>query len=210
MKDWYEKSMKTLELNGMSKRTQESYTRHVRKLVDFYQKTPDQISEKELEDYFLHRKKHDQWSPATMAICYSGIKFFFHKVLNRDWHLLYIVRAKRPLKLPEVLTIQEVRKILSQITTFHNYVYLSTVYSCGLRLQESLNIEVPDIRGKQKMIKIHGKGAKERNVPLPESTYHLLRKYWATHRHPRLIYLHLTNKGQEDAYQRINKLMEGL
>jgi integrase/recombinase XerD len=77
MEDWYQRSMKALDLNGMSVRTQECYTRSVRQLVDFYQKTPDQISEKELEDYFLHRKTHDRWTPSTLAICYSGIKFFF-------------------------------------------------------------------------------------------------------------------------------------
>ncbi|MDY6896365.1 MAG: site-specific integrase [Thermotogota bacterium] len=79
MENWYQESMKALELNGMSQRTQECYTRSVRQLVDFYKKTPDQITEKELEDYFLHRKNHDQWAPATMGICYSGIKFFFKK-----------------------------------------------------------------------------------------------------------------------------------
>jgi hypothetical protein len=79
MKDWYQQSMKALDLNGMSKTTQELYTRSVRQLVDFYKKTPDLITEKELEDYFLHRKKHNLWAPSTMGICYSGIKFFFPK-----------------------------------------------------------------------------------------------------------------------------------
>lgn len=82
MEDWYQQSMKALELNGMSERTQECYTRSVRQLVDFYQKSPDRISEKELEDYFLHRKNHDRWSASTMAICYSGIKFFFKMFYN--------------------------------------------------------------------------------------------------------------------------------
>jgi integrase/recombinase XerD len=69
--------MRALQLAGMSKRTQQWYTRSVRMLVDFYDKTPDQITEVQLQDYFLHRKNKDKWSPATMRICYSGIKFFF-------------------------------------------------------------------------------------------------------------------------------------
>ena len=75
--DYYQKSMRALQLAGMSERTQQCYTRSVRMLVDFYNKAPDQITEVQLQDYFLHRKNKDKWSPATMRICYSGIKFFF-------------------------------------------------------------------------------------------------------------------------------------
>ena len=56
MNDYYQRSIRTLQLAGMSERTQECYTRAVRQLVDFYGKTPDQISEKEMEDYFLPQK----------------------------------------------------------------------------------------------------------------------------------------------------------
>jgi integrase/recombinase XerD len=48
----------------------------VRMLVDFSGKAPELITEQELQDYFLHRRNVDKWSPATMRICYSGIKFF--------------------------------------------------------------------------------------------------------------------------------------
>jgi len=67
----------------------------VRQLVDFYGKTPDQITETELEDYFLHRKNSNKWSAATMLISYSGIKFFFVNVVKRDWHLFKYLNAKR-------------------------------------------------------------------------------------------------------------------
>jgi integrase/recombinase XerD len=94
MKDYYERSMRALQLAGMSEPTQKGYTRSVRMLVDFYKKTPDQVSEQELQDYFLHRKNVDKWSPATLRICYSGIKFFFINVLKRQWHTLKLIRAK--------------------------------------------------------------------------------------------------------------------
>ena len=124
-----------------------------------------------------------------MRICYSGIKFFFKHVVKRDWHLLALARAKREKRLPAVLSREEVKRILTKVDAFHNYVYLMTVYSCGLRLQEGLYLEVSDIDGERKMIHIHrGKGAKDRYVPLPEATLALLRKYWRTHRNPKLIF----------------------
>ena len=189
MKDYYNRSMRALQLAGMSERTQQCYTRSVRMLVDFYNKTPDQITEVQLQDYFLHRKNKDKWSPATMRICYSGIKFFFVNVLKRDWHTLTLIHAKREQRLPTVLSLEEVRSILNVVHTPQNKAYLSTVYSCGLRLHEALHLQVSDIDKDRMRIHVHrGKGAKDRYVPLPESTLHILRSYWKLHRNPTWIF----------------------
>lgn len=186
---WHEKMVKSLQVAGMSESTQKAYVRTIRKLTEFYDKTPDKISEEELIDYFIHRQEVTEWSPATMRICYTGIKFFFINVLKRDWHTLKLAKAKREKRLPAILAREEVRKILSHVTTFHNYCYLRTVYSCGLRLQECLFLEVSDIDGKRNMIHVHrGKGARHRYVPMPRATYLLLRKYWLTHQNKKLIF----------------------
>jgi len=198
MKDYYQKSMRALQLAGMSERTQQCYTRSVRMLVDFYNKTPDQITEVQLQDYFLHRKNQDKWSPATMRICYSGIKFFFINVLKREWHTLELIRAKSEQRLPTVLSLDEIRTILQTVNTPQNKAYLTTVYSCGLRLHEALYLQVGDIDKDRMRIHVHrGKGAKDRYVPLPESTLHILRFYWALHCNPTWIFPRLGRSGQE-------------
>ncbi len=94
MNDWYQRMVGTLQLNGKGERTQEAYTRALRMLSEFYGKTPDQITEPELQAYFLRRKNVDRWSPNTMRICYCGIRFFFVNVLERNWHLFNILRAQ--------------------------------------------------------------------------------------------------------------------
>jgi len=198
MKDYYDKSMRALQLAGMSERTQQCYTRSIRMLVEFCDKTPDLITEPELEDYFLHRKNVDKWSPATMRICYSGIKFFFINVLKRQWHTLDLVHAKREQRLPTVLSTNEVRSILNTVNTPQNKAYLTTVYSCGLRLNEALFLQVSDIDADRMCIHVHrGKGAKDRYVPLPESTLNILRSYWKIHRNPAWIFPRLGHSGQE-------------
>ena len=147
-------------------------------LCEFYHKTPDQISESELQQYFLHRKNRDRWSPNTMRICYCGIRFFFLHVLKRDWHTLDLVRAQSERRLPAVLSLEEVRTILGCVRTPHNRAFLSTVYACGLRLQEAQHLEISDIDSQRKMIHVHrGKGAKDRFVPLPKSTLQCLRRH---------------------------------
>ena len=189
MKDYYQQSIKALQLAGMSKSTQLCYTRSVRQLVDFYNTPPKKITEKQVQDYFLHRRNQDKWSAATLRIAQSGIKFFFINVLKRNWHTFSYLNAKRERRLPCILSRQEVYRILSKVKTLHNYVFLSTVYACGLRLSEALAIQVSDIDKSRMMVHVHrGKGAKDRFVPLPVATLEMLRRYWLTHKNPVLIF----------------------
>jgi len=198
--DWFQKSMDTLSLNGKGERTQQAYTRALRMLVDFYDKRPEEITEAELEAYFLRRKNEDRWSSNTLRICYCGIRFYFVHVLGRNFGLFNILRAKNESRLPTVLSREEVRALLACVRTAHNRAFLSTVYACGLRLQEALHLEVADIDSGRMMLHVHrGKGAKDRLVPLPHSTLATLRKHWRTHRNPRLLFPALGRNGQAAA-----------
>jgi len=189
MTDWYERSTKALQLAGLANSSGAAYTRMLRQLVDFYGKTPDLVSEEELQDYLLHCRNVTKWSAATLRICYSALKFFFEKVLHREWHIFGYLKAERPNILPAVLSKEEIVKLLSSVRTPHNHAYLLTVYTCGLRLQEALNLEVGDIDSDRMLIHIHrGKGAKDRMVPLPIATLDVLRTHWKSHRHHRFIF----------------------
>lgn len=189
MNDWYERSMKALQLGGLAARSQYTYTREVRLLVEFCGKTPDLISQSELEEYFLYRKNVTKWSAASMRVCYSGTRFFFEKILQRDWNIFGYLRAERSKKLPAVLSREEIFRIFSCVRAPHYRAFLFTVYSCGLRLQEALYLEVGDIDSDRMMIHVHrGKGAKDRMVPLPPQTLAVLREHWRSHRNPRLLF----------------------
>jgi integrase/recombinase XerD len=189
MTELRKRMIECLQLKGLSERTQESYVRAVRQLAEHYHKAPDLISEEELRQYFLFIKnvKHYSRSTSTIAIC--GIRFFFEQTLNRDWSLFGLLRAPREKKLPVILSREEVRQILGRIKLPRYKVCLTTIYSCGLRLQEGTNLHVADIDSARKMIHLrHGKGAKDRYVPLPQRTLELLRQYWKQHRNPVLLF----------------------
>jgi integrase/recombinase XerD len=171
-----------LQLSGKGERTQEAYVREVRLLSEFYNKSPKRISETELQNYFLHRKNVDNLAPNSMRICYSGIRFFYQHVLKRDWHTLSLIRAQTEHRLPAVLSLEEVRRLLKAAIPLHNQVYFTTVYSLGLRLHEALYLQPADIDSQHMLAHVHrGKGAKDRYVPLPQDTLMLLRAYWRTH-----------------------------
>ena len=173
MTNWYENTTKALQLNGKGERTQQAYARAVRMLSEFYAKNPDCISEEELQEYFLHRKNVNKWSPNTMRICYCGIRFFFENVLKRHWHILGLLRAQNERRLPAVLSVEEVRRILSCVKTPQNHAFLTTAYSCGLRLQEAMYLEVSDIDSAPERMMLHvhrGKGAKDAHTPMAKSS----------------------------------------
>ena len=178
-----------LQLSGKGERTQQSYVREVRLLAQFYRKSPDLISEEELQQYVLHRKNINRLAPSSMRICYSALRFFYHHVLERDWKTLDLMRAESEHRLPAILSLDEVRRLLNAATPLHNRVYFTTVYSCGLRLHEGLYLQVCDIDSPRHMVHVHrGKGAKDRYVPLPQETLELLRRYWKTHRNPTWLF----------------------
>jgi len=189
MTELRQRMIECLQLRGLSERTQESYVRAVRQLAEHYHKSPDLISEEELRQYFLYLKNVKHYSRNTMTIAICGIKFFFERTLEKQWTTFNLVRPAPEKKLPVILSLAEARQILSLVRLPCYRICLSTIYSCGLRLQEGTNLRVSDIDSARQMIHVrHGKGAKDRYVPLPQRTLTLLRQYWATHRNPVLLF----------------------
>jgi integrase/recombinase XerD len=176
-----------LQLNGKGERTQESYLRMLRKFTEFLNRQPDTATEDDLRNYLLHIKNLRKWSTRNVAQC--ALKFFFSKTCPRDWPTLKHLRVKQELKLPTVLSIDEVHILLKLIEKPSMLCFFSTVYSLGLRLQEALHLQVSDIDSQRMFVHVHrGKGARDRLVPLPESTLLALRAYYATHRNPVFIF----------------------
>jgi integrase/recombinase XerD len=189
MTELRKRMIECLQLRGLSKRTQESYVRAVRQLAEHYHKSPELITEEELRQYFLYLKnvKHYARNTSTIAIC--GIRFFFERTLEKEWTIFNLVRPAPEKKLPVILSRAEVRQILARVRLPRYRVCLATIYSCGLRLQEGTNLHVADIDSARMMIHVrHGKGAKDRYVPLPERTLLLLRQYWKQHHNPVLLF----------------------
>ena len=184
-----ERMIEDLRLRGLSANTQRAYISAVRQLARHYGKPPDRISESELRQYFLYLKNELGLSASSFRIALSGIKFFYHHTLERDWTILNMARPAREKRLPVVLSVEEVCQILSAIRRRHYRVCLTTIYSCGLRRQEGIDLKVGDVDSVRMMVHVRcGKGAKDRYVPLPQRTLDLLRGYWATHRNPIWIF----------------------
>jgi len=159
--------------------------RAVRQLAAHFKKSPEDITEEDLRQYFLYLKNVRQASRSTCTQALCGIKFFFEHTLRRDWKTFELVRPPKEKKLPVVLSQEEVGRVLGCLNSFRHHVCLSTIYSCGLRLSEGVQLQIADLDSDRMLIHVHkGKGGKDRYVPLPDRTLALLRQYWQIHRHP--------------------------
>jgi len=183
-----ERMINDMHLHGFSPRTQQSYVRSVEGLTRYHMRAPDQLSEEDIRQYFVHLTCERKLARPTVTIALCGIKFFYEKTLRRDWSLTGVPTPKREKKLPVVLTHEQVKAILARVRTVRHRACLSLIYSCGLRLQEACWVKVTDIDRVRGLLRVDGKGGKQRYVPLPESILPLLEECWLTHHNPTWLF----------------------
>lgn len=186
---WYKRTIDHLTLTGRADRTADTYAREVRILGHHLNKPLEKVGEEDLREFILYRRNDCHLSNSSMQILYCGLKVLYQDIMGKEWPLLKIVKSQREKRLPVVIHREDIRSILSHAATAQHMTYLRTVYSCGLRLSEALNLTIHDIKGKLQQLHVRGgKGAKDRFVPLPMKTYHSMQDYWLLHRNPLLIF----------------------
>jgi len=177
------KMIQDLQLHGYADRTQQSYVAAVGLLAKHFNRSPALLDDKEIRHFFLHLINVRQASRSTVRQYLSGIKFFYETTLERPMPVLDLIKPRKRFKLPVVLSVAEVRLILQQIRSPMAHMALTLIYSCGLRLSEGRHVRSEDIDSERLLLWIrHGKGGKDRAVPLPEATLKRLRYYWKAER----------------------------
>jgi site-specific recombinase XerD len=173
----------------MAERTIYGYLRAVRQLAQFSKRSPDKLDEEHVRQWLLHLKVEKQLAYGSLRVAFSGLKFFFTRTCRRQWKVLAETKLQNVKALPDVLTVTQVQQVINASTSLRMKTFFWTVYSLGLRLEEGLNLHVGDIDNQRMMVHVHrGKGAKDRYLPLPNSTLMALREYWKTHRNPLLLF----------------------
>ena len=174
-----------LQLAGLSEGTQDVYLRAVRQLAVHFHTPPDGLNEAQVRDYLLYLKNDKKSASSTLGIASSAIKFFYSHTAPRDWPTLQRIRVQKEKRLPDVLSIDELRQLIGAVRKLRYRTYFATVYSLGPRRNQGLHLQVRDLDSARMLGHVHrGKGAKDRFVPLPARTLTLLREYWVTHRNP--------------------------
>jgi len=183
----YLRHLRMLKLQGKSDSTIDVYARAVRRVTNHFDCCPDQLTPEQLEVYFGQLVDSHSWS--TVKVDRNGLQFFWRHVLKLDWQWVNIIKPPKVTTIPDILTLPEIERLIGATRKLRYRVFFLTTYSLGLRLEETLSLQVGDIDAQRRRVHIrHGKGHKDRMLPLPELTYHALRVLWCKHRHPYFLF----------------------
>ena len=174
-----------MQLRGFAPRTQAVYIHAVAQFARYYNKSPEQISEEEVRRYFVYLINEKRVSSSAVSVAMCAIKFLYERTLQRPLPIFDLLRRPQHRPLPAVLSVEEVRCLLGCLRRPHHRVCLTTIYAAGLRLNEAVFLRVSQIDSARMLIHIqHGKGGKDRYVPLAPQLLPMLRAHWRTHHHP--------------------------
>jgi integrase/recombinase XerD len=183
----YESHLKHLRLKGLQPKTIEAYARAIRRIGAYFNHQIEDLSEQQLADYFTDLLESHSWSAVKLDL--YGLKFFYAHVLHKSWVGVGLVKPPRAQRLPDILTVEEAKRLFLATRTLSYRVFYFTAYSLGLRLGEGLRLQIGDIDAARGRVHIRdAKGNKDRFVPLPQTTVDLLRRFWQVHRNPVLLF----------------------
>lgn len=166
-------------LKRYSPKTKDAYMRAVAELAGHYHQSPDQLSQEQIQAYLLYLidEKKRAWSSCNVVL--SALQCFYTHVLKWEETRFRIPPRPREKKLPQLLSIEEVGRILKAENNIKHRALLTTVYGGGLRVSEVVHLKPQHIESERMMIRVEqGKGRKDRYTLLPQSLLDLLRQYW--------------------------------
>ena len=171
--------IQAMRQHGFSPQTQKSYLYVVTDLARYYRRSPDQLEVGDLQTYFNYLVQERSLAPASCRLYLHGIRFLYLQVLHWADFDVNLVLPKRPQRIPELLTRQEVARILAATRNPKHRALLSITYGCGLRVSEAVALQVKSIDGERHLLHVHlGKGGKDRMIPLADVLLNRLREYW--------------------------------
>jgi integrase/recombinase XerD len=186
--------IQAMTVRGFSPRTHESYLGAVRRLAKHYRRSPDELSSAEVQAYLAHMVTVRGLSWSTCNIAAQAFRFLYHVTLGRDAEDYELPTAKQSQRLPEILSREEVARLIEAPPNPKHRLLLATTYAAGLRVSEVVGLRVQDLDRSRMTLRIEqGKGRKDRVVPLSRKLLDRFEDYWKTE--PRRIWLFANRHG---------------
>lgn len=168
-----------LTIRRYSKQTIRKYLRYVRAFAAFFRVSPEQLGEAEIRRFLLYIVEQQKVSASTHKLVVAALRFFYRVTLGRPEIALRIPWPKVPIVLPDILSLDEVERLLGAIRLVKHRLVLMAAYGAGLRISEACSLEVGDIDSARGLIHIReGKGRRDRYVMLSSRLLAALRAYW--------------------------------
>jgi integron integrase len=170
-----------IRLRHYSIRTEEAYVNVIRRFIIYHKKRhPREMGVDEIRQYLSHLATDGNVAASTQNVALSALLFLYREVLLIELPLIEgVERAKRPQRIPVVLTIEEVKRVLAVLPGTH-HLMASLLYGAGLRLMECVRLRVKDLDFDYRQIIVRdGKGEKDRRTILPSPLTEPLRRHLA-------------------------------
>jgi len=178
-----------MKIRNMADATIDSYTYHAKRFHQFLYKPLDQATLEDIRGFQLEMIEQRKlgWNSFNQAVC--GLRFLYSVTLPQQWKVERIPFAKRPKRLPLVLSHQEIEAILKCTKNLKHRALLSTLYATGMRLSEATHLKIKDIDSSRMQLRVaNGKGQKTRYVPLSPRLLEILRGYWRVYQSPSYLF----------------------
>ncbi|WP_082780460.1 site-specific tyrosine recombinase/integron integrase [Rufibacter sp. DG15C] len=198
----------TLALKGYSPNTVKQYKSLFLDFINYYaDRDPATLEEADIKAYMLHLIDDYDISASHQNSAVNAIKFYYEKVLRRPRTVYYLDRPKKAHTLPEVLSEEEVTRIMQAVDNLKHKCILLLIYSAGLRAGELINLKVIDIDSQRKVLNIRaGKGQKDRITLLSEKILIYLRQYYQQYK-PK-VWLFEGQAGEAYSYTSARKIFK--
>jgi len=174
-----QKMIDAMLVRGFAYRTQQSYLAAITQFAKYYNQSPEALDSNQIQSWFLYLVKERQLSPASCRLYLNAIRFLYLQVLGWESFDIELHTPKRAQRIPELLSREEVGRVICSCSNIKHRAMMTTCYACGLRVSELVALQVKQIDSERHLIRIEqAKGAKDRQVILSDYLLILLRQYW--------------------------------
>ena len=168
-----------LERRNYTDETIRHYLRYVEQFARYFGRSPDQLGLEHLRSYQVYLLKQRKLDPSSVENHVSALRFFFVRTLNRHEFRQFLPFPKVRKKLPNVLSREEVARMIEASSGLFQRTLLTVLYGTGMRRSEVVRLKVADIDSQRMVIHVvNGKGGKDRDLPLSPALLETLRAYW--------------------------------
>jgi len=168
-----------LRIRGRSEHTQKAYILRIKKFAEHFGTSPEKLGLEEIRAYQIYLVEHQRASQSQLIQFVAAARFLYTVTLDRDWKMTKIPYPKKPKRLPEVLSEEEIKRFIDAVRNRKHRAILTTLYATGARVSEACQLRVSDLDSSRMLVRIEqGKGAKDRYVPMCRALLHELRAYW--------------------------------
>lgn len=204
-----ERVVREMQLQNYSQRSINSYAASLHKLELFYDKSPEYVDIREFKEFLYHRIKIEKLSTSTLNQAISAYKILRQSVLGLKWEPLRIKRPRREKKLPIVLSMEEVAKMISLTKNLKHKALIALIYSSGMRRNEIRELRPFAIDSQRMQIHVkQGKGKKDRYTILSQKVLDLLRIYYKKERPAKYLFEPDCKKGIKYGESTLNKIVK--